>query len=53
MKQFKCSMSKKKESLVKKQEAISGKYLMDPVQFEKDIREVIDGVLRTGVADLG
>ena len=43
MKQFKCSMSKKKESLVKKQEAISGKYLMDPVQFEKDIREVIDG----------
>lgn len=43
MKQFKCSMSKKKESLVKKQEAISGKYLMDPEQFEKDIREMIDG----------
>ena len=43
MKQFKCSMSKKKESLVKKQESISGKYLMDPVQFEKDIREMING----------
>lgn len=42
MKQFKCSMSKKKESLTKKQESISGKYLMDPAQFEKDIREMID-----------
>ena len=43
MKQFKCSMSKKIESLAKKQESISDKYLMDPVQFEKDIREMIDG----------
>ena len=43
MKQFKCSMQKKIESLAKKQESISGKYLMDPVQFEKDIREMIDG----------
>lgn len=43
MKQFKCSMSKKIESLAKKQEAISGKDLMDPEQFEKDIREMIDG----------
>lgn len=43
MKQFKCSMNKKIESLAKKQEAISGKNLMDPEQFEKDIREIIDG----------
>jgi len=42
MKQFKCSMSKKIESLAKKQESISGKDLMDPEQFEKDIREMID-----------
>lgn len=42
MKQFKCSMAKKIESLAKKQESISGKYLMDPTQFEKDIREMID-----------
>ena len=39
----KCSMQKKIESLAKKQEAISGKNLMDPEQFEKDIREMIDG----------
>lgn len=43
MKQFKCSMRKKIERLGKKQEAISGKNLMDPEQFEKDIREMIDG----------
>lgn len=43
MKQFNCSMAKKIESLAKKQESISDKYLMDPVQFEKDIREMIDG----------
>lgn len=43
MKQFKCSMSKKIERLGKKQEAISGKNLMDPEQFEKDIREMIAG----------
>ena len=43
MKQFKCSMNKKIESLAKKQESISGKYLMDPEQFEKEIREMIEG----------